>query len=459
MNIFFLLNLACASAFIKMPFGQPFKISVREINKNIDVPESCQTVVKKINGFYGLIGPDINMKTVNNVYDLFTGDGVIQGVFFDNGKITYTRHFVRTEKLLYEEQNGRIQNNYIIKILFGVLSKIRALPNLLGLANTVIFSVDENAYALYERDVPYQINIDFFNKTVNTIGRVNLPHIPHFSAHSKYNKERKTIETVDYDIFTQSISHFELAQNLTIMSSNLLPMNYLPIIHDFWSTDKSLIIFDSPLGIEATSVFSSPMPISLKETQRTFIHILDKNTYETTTYVIEKGVYMFHYANCKENNTHIDIYAPLYDKLDFSGLDINGKYRLVSINKMTQTVGIIKVPEFENLNIDFPILYGNRTVFRTLENKVNNGFIICEDLTIIKYIKFENRFICGEPAVQNINGCYYLFAYSFDTNDASTSFILIINLDTYEETEIPLNETMSLGFHSVFISSDSRNNE
>jgi len=451
MNIFFLLIVVCARAFIRLPFGPPFKIANREVNKKIDVPEQHLAAIKKINGFYGLIGPDINMKTINNIYDLFTGDGVIQGVFIDNGKITYVRHFVRTEKLLYEEQNGRIPNNPLIKIIFGAFSKIRALPNLLGLANTVIISVDKTAYALYERDVPYQINIDFFNKTVNTIGRVNLENIQHFSAHSKYNKEIKTIETVDYDIFTQSITHFKLAQNLSIMSSNQLPMNYLPIIHDFWSTDKSLIIFDSPLSIEPTAVFSSPMPISLKESQRTFIHVLDKNTYETTTYYIYNGIYMFHYANCKENITHIDIYAPLYDKMDFSDLDINGKYRLVSINKNDKSVNIIKTPELEKLNIDFPILYGNKTVFRTLENKINNGFIICEDLNIIKHIKFENRFICGEPAVQNINDCYYLFAYSFDINNASTSFLLIINLDTYEQIEIPLNEPLSLGFHSVFI--------
>jgi len=453
MNIFFLLILVCARGFIRLPFGPPFKIANREINKKIDVPENCLDVVQKINGFYGLIGPDINMKTVNNVYDLFTGDGLIQGIFFDNGEITYVRHFVRTEKLLYEEQNGRIPTNYVIKTIFGALSKLRLLPNLLGLANTVILPVDKTAYALYERDVPYQINIDFSNKTVSTIGRVNLPQISHFSAHSKYNKVRGTIETIDYDIFSRSVSHFELTQNLTVMSSNRIQMNYLPIVHDFWSTDKSLILFDSPLSIEADALFSSPMPISLKSIDKTFIHVFDKTTRKTITYEICGGLYIFHYANCKENDTHIDIYAPIYDKLNFSNLDITGKYRLVSINKINQTVGIIKTPEFEKLNIDFPILYGNRTMFRTLENKVNNGFIICEDLTIIKHIVFENRFICGEPAVKNINGCYYLFAYSFDARDASCSFLLIINLDTYKQIEIPLNETMSLGFHSIFISS------
>ena len=69
------------------------------------LPPYKQNIVNKINGFYGLIGPDVNMSTVNNLFDLFIGDGNIQGVFFDKGNITMIKHFVRTDKLLYEERN------------------------------------------------------------------------------------------------------------------------------------------------------------------------------------------------------------------------------------------------------------------------------------------------------------------------------------------------------------------
>ena len=44
----------------------------------------------------------------NNLYDLFIGDGVIQGVFFDKGKITFVKHVIKTEKLKYEEKNGKL---------------------------------------------------------------------------------------------------------------------------------------------------------------------------------------------------------------------------------------------------------------------------------------------------------------------------------------------------------------
>lgn len=58
----------------------------------------------KISGFYGLVGPNIDKKKVNTLYELFIGDGVIQGVFFDKGKITFIKHVINTEKIQYEKK-------------------------------------------------------------------------------------------------------------------------------------------------------------------------------------------------------------------------------------------------------------------------------------------------------------------------------------------------------------------
>ena len=452
MNILFLiLWIQPIISFIHFPFGPKFKISDREVRKKILYDAPKEPLVNQINGFYGLIGPDVDMKTVANIYDLFKGDGVIQGVFFDNGELTFVRHFIRTDKLVYEEENGRVPNHSINKLIFSLFNKLRLLPNPLGLANTAILNVNKKNYALYERDVPYEINIDFMNKKIETTNRISLPNIPHFSAHSKYNIEKNVVETIDYDIMTNSVSYFELTPSFDIIQKNTFKMAHLPVVHDFLSTNTSIILFDSPISIEMYKIFTSPMPVALDKNKNTIIHVCNKQSGRIEQYNIKEGMYIFHYANYKENDTHIDIYAPMYDKLDFSELDISGKYRMVSINKLEKTATIIKTPELERLNVEFPMRYGNRTLFRTLKNNVNNGFIIFENLTIIKHIIFENRFICGEPAIQNIKDCFYLIAYTFDIHNTTNSFLVIINLDNYEQTEIPLGENISLGFHSAFV--------
>lgn len=451
---FFILWILNIHGFIRIPFGPTFKISEREIRKkiSIELPKKETTLLKNINGFYGLIGPDIDMKNVANIYDLFTGDGIIQGVFFDNGELTFVRHFVRTKKLVYEEENGRIPNNAIIKLAFGLLNRLSMLPNALGLANTAILNINKKNYALYERDVPYEIDINFINKTVSTVDRIPLYKIPHFSAHSKY--DNGFIETIDYDVLSKTVSYFVLTPNFDIIKKHIIPLTNLPIVHDFLTINKSIIIFDSPITL-ALKKLTSPMPIMLDNTKGTVIHVFDKITGVVDHYNINESMYVFHYANHKENDTHIDIYAPIYDALDFSELDISGKYRMISINKMEKMVTVLKNPELEKLNIDFPISYGNRTVFRNLENKINNGFVICENLNIIKHIIFEDKFICGEPAIQNIGGVFYLFAYAFNIQNNSKSVLMVINLDNYETIEISLDENISLGFHSVFIKTPS----
>ena len=122
--VFFIIgfvNTVAIAFFINFPFGPKFNIKDKEITKKINygsLTPGQKNIINNINGFYGLIGPDINMDSVTNIFDLFTADGLIQGVFFDDGEITFTKHFIRTDKLNYEEQNGRIPNNRFLKLIF-----------------------------------------------------------------------------------------------------------------------------------------------------------------------------------------------------------------------------------------------------------------------------------------------------------------------------------------------------
>ena len=157
------------NSFLYKNFGiirKPFNFKNQEISKNIEYKTSInnQNIINKISGFYGLIGPNINMENnVDSLYDLFMGDGVIQGVFFENGNLTYVKHLIKTEKVLYEEKFGTLpKNNNFLTMFFLMLNKMKLFPNVLGMANTAILSVkneeneknktvySRNNYALFE---------------------------------------------------------------------------------------------------------------------------------------------------------------------------------------------------------------------------------------------------------------------------------------------------------------------
>jgi hypothetical protein len=453
--VFFIIgfvNTVAIAFFINFPFGPKFNIKDKEITKKINygsLTPGQKNIINNINGFYGLIGPDINMDSVTNIFDLFTADGLIQGVFFDDGEITFTKHFIRTDKLNYEEQNGRIPNNRFLKLIFEIFSTVNLLPSLLGVSNTALLNIDDNTYALYERDVPYKLKIDFENKQIKTIKRFPIENIMHFSAHSK--SKNNSVETIDYDIFTNTVSYYELNNNLKIIKHKRIPTRYLPIIHDFWSSQNKIIFFDSPLTIDLKKIFITPMPVKLDETKKTIINILDKDTMKIDQYYLNESLYMFHYANYKETDTNMEIYTTFYDKIDFNELNITGKYRKIVIDKDTKEVQIEKYEELEELNLEFPILYDDKTLFRSIKNNTPNGFVICKDMEVIKKIEFVNKFICGEPTIKKIDDSYHLITYYFNIYNNKDSKILILNLDTYDYIDIPIREEMKMGFHSIFI--------
>jgi carotenoid cleavage dioxygenase-like enzyme len=451
-GLLFVLYFSYTSAFfIRYPFGKKFSINNKEVNKKIDyaLPPEKQAIVNKINGLYALIGPDINMKEVSTLFDLFIGDGIIQSVFFNKGELTYVKHYVRTEKLLYEQDNGIIPKNALLQLFFILLNKLGLFPNTLGLANTAILNVKNKAYALYERDSPYLLDIDFTNSQISTVKKIDIRKMNYFSAHSKYDN---TIDTIEYNMLFNNVKYHELTQQFETIKNKVIKMDYLPVVHDFLKTEDKIIVTDSPLVIDFSNLFSKSMPVMLDNKKKTIINVLNKSSMTVDKYYVDEGFYIFHYADYRETDKYIEIYASIYNKLDFSELNIVGKYRKLVLNKETKKATIEKNPELEKLDLEFPIKYDDKIILRNINNKRITGFVVCKGLEIIKTLEFVNKFILGEPAVTYIEQVPHLIAFGFDNEKSDNGFLIIIDMNTYDIIEIPINETLNMGFHSMFMS-------
>ena len=166
-----------------------------------------QNILTNINGFFGVIGPDIRHENITSLFDLFMCNGNIQGIFLQNGNITFIKHYIQTEKLLFENKYGEIPNNMLIQTLCFFLHKLKLAPDLLNVANTAFMKIDNQLFALFERDTPYLLDLNFQKKTIETIKKINILGIQHFSAHSKVvtRQKSKQIETIDYDVFKNNV--------------------------------------------------------------------------------------------------------------------------------------------------------------------------------------------------------------------------------------------------------------
>jgi carotenoid cleavage dioxygenase-like enzyme len=442
--VFTLSILSFSTAFLHFNKNVPFLIKYRELKKEIIYDQSDE-VVNQLSGFYGLIGPDIDKFSIKTLYDLFTGDGIIQGVFFDKGNITFVKHFVRTEKILYEEQYGRFSKKVLMTTFYILMHKLKMLPNVLGLANTALLDVGTKTLALFERDLPYEIDIDFINKSLRTVKKININGLEHFSGHSKYIDNM--IHTIDYDVLSNTVSYITLNESFYQMNKAIIKTAYIPIVHDFMVLNNKMIFIDSPF---TWNPFSQ-IPVTLSN-QPTYIHVYNTITNTRTQYEAKSSFYLFHYADVIETNNTLEIYGSQYDTLDFSSLNIQGKYRKIVVNLKSGIVFILKNTELENMNLDFPLKWKEYTLLRSIENQVINGFVLCKGLDIVKKIQLPNdRFFCGEPSIVEVSGSPFLIGFSYDSFEKG--YLIMFELFTQKYIEIPLDKDIKLniGFHSIFL--------
>jgi hypothetical protein len=442
------LNDFCKIIKPSIDYQEKLNINFKEVKETIkyNINDDDKEIINKINGFYGMVGPDINMNNVKTLYELFTGNGNIQGVFFDNGEITFVKHYIKTEKIIYESKYGELNKSILFSPFYIFLYKIGILPNILGLANTAFLKVKNSVYVLFERDYPYKIDIDFIGKQINTIKKINIPGLDAFSGHSKFNNNK--IDTIDYNIVKSSVSYYKLTDNFELINKVNINTKYSPIIHDFYMLDDSILFTDSPLFIDINLKELCNLPISLKD-KPTYIHVKNINDLNENIYESKESFFIFHYAYINNNDDNIEIFAPLCYNLDFSKLDLKTYYSKLIINKSLKTVEIKTNPELNHYNLDFPILYEDKVILRNIDNNSINGFIICKELDIVQKLFFEDKKICGEPSIINIENISYLIFFAY--NNSEQSFIMLVNLNNYKVIEIPLKHKINIGFHSIFL--------
>jgi len=428
------------------------------------------------NGFYGLIGPNIDPQKVSTLYELFIADGIIQGVFFKNGEPTFKTFKINTDKRKFEKKFGKIPQNLATTFFLFLFNKWKILPNLAGTANTAIMRTPDCLFALFERDLPYKLKIDFLNQEINTLSRLHIPRMDTFSAHSKIiNGE---IHTLDYDILFRRVYYYILDLDFKIKKKVTISTSYLPVIHDFVVLGDSIIFMDSPFYFNRRILFSAQMPVSFNEKSSTKIHIYNLTSDSVRTVELPKGTFIFHYADFQETENHIDLFASLYESLNFSSVKIHGKYRKIRIHKGSPQVEIEIDPDTDQYDLEFPVSFTPpnnsflNSFFDKMLNPISNpipnpnttlhpqillhlgnggfdGVFVIEALKIKKKIFMKNKMICGEPAVFYEKKHPFLIGFSYDVS--FNGYLFVIDLISFEIREFNLHQKMTIGFHSIYI--------
>jgi carotenoid cleavage dioxygenase-like enzyme len=457
-----------------------------------------QEILRNISGFYGLIGPDLpppsrprrcptptssllsmfNLRkptspasasfgSITNLFDLFIQDGIVQAVFIDpTGEITFVKRSIETERMNYAANMHppslvKKPANFYEYLPFYFMSRMESspFPNMVGVANTAFLKMEDDIYAMYEHDRPYKVHVDFYQQEVYTVRRCTSDYPstpPHFSGHSKYNARSKLLETIDYNILARTIDYYKMTPTFEVLRKVTLPMKYLPVTHDFLSLENSVLFLDAPIRIHPWGL--GKVPVRLDPYSKTYFRVVDQKTMSNVcdTYTFPDGFYVFHYAKGVENDTSIVIYASIYEKLDFYDLNIHGKYRKIVLDKATKTVSMEGKSELDRMNLDFPIVLDGeeeKVVLRNYDSvqKRIDMFVLVDDaLNILQKIPIRYPLgACGEPRVIHQQ---YLVTFAYDTTTLhKEGYFLVFDLFAGKWMEIPLHQSLSVGFHSIYL--------
>jgi hypothetical protein len=198
--------------------------------------------------------------------------------------------------------------------------------------------------------------------------------------------------------------------------------------------------------------FSStgPIPVRLAPYHATYMYVVDTKTGEKETFRYENTINVFHFAGpAVETAEGYEMYASVYEALDFDNLEIVGKYRRLRLDKRTGCIYIDRNPELEKemYNLDFPVAWTEgRIISRNFcaKDRRNNGFVVTRGLDVVEDIRFEDRHILGEPQLANDS---YLCFFNRCSDDSFFSVWDLIRGEMIVDHKI---EEMEMGFHSLF---------
>ncbi|NER36580.1 MAG: hypothetical protein F6J93_21780 [Oscillatoria sp. SIO1A7] len=230
----------------------------------------------------------------------FDGDGGILAVHFVGGAATGLYRYVRTAGYIEEERAG--------KLLFGGYGMMPPGPiwnrfrrSLKNAANTSVIALPDKLLALWEGGQPHALDLE----SLETWGLDDLQGLTEglpYSAHPK--RDPKTGDIYNFGVSfgkTVLLNVYRSDRSGRIRKKNAIPLDGIPLIHDFVFAGQYLVFLIPPLRIELLSMllkmksFSDSM--SWQSGMGTQILVVDSETLKPVSRGLTDPWFQWHFGN------------------------------------------------------------------------------------------------------------------------------------------------------------------
>lgn len=229
----------------------------------------------------------------------FDGDGGILGVHFTDAGATGVYRYVQTAGYQLEEKAGKLILASYGMVPAGPLWQ-RFNKDVKNTANTSVIALPDKLLALWEGGEPYALTLD----TLETIGLDDLDGLAQnpYSAHPK--RDPKTGAVFNFGVSTGAKSFLHVyCSDATgkIQRQNAIPLNGLPMIHDFAIAGKYLVFCIPPVRLNVLPLIARIKSYSeallWQPDKGTEILVVDQETLEVVSRTTTEPWYQWHFGN------------------------------------------------------------------------------------------------------------------------------------------------------------------
>ncbi|ACK64450.1 Carotenoid oxygenase [Rippkaea orientalis PCC 8801] len=417
------------------------------------------TIPQQLQGMYVRNGPNPMFKPTSYNYPL-EGDGMVHGMYFDQGKIGYKNRWIQTRGLAYE----RFEGKELAELKFK------------NYANTNIIGYGDKLLALYEVGLPYQMD-----KNLETIGEWNFQGKleQSMTAHPKFDPETGELHFYQYSFFNTPYLHYYIAnQKGEIVRKSPIEIANPVLIHDMVLTKNYAIFFDCPLVFNMSKAKANKTPFMWQPEAGTKIILVDRhNPNKKPIYLKTDAFWVWHFMNGFEENNKIIIDFVYYPSINMEShwqamLSNKSNLQRIIIDQKTHQIVSEKLGDHY---VDFPSIntqklgqtyrFGYTPLIDTellSQKKSPNYFPSLIQYDVMnkthKIHQFKPGCYGGEPVFipnpnsqSELDGYVATFVYNENTNTSDFVMLDPANFESEPIATVHLPVRVPSGFHGNWI--------
>ena len=263
-------------------------------------------------GAYLRNGPNPEFNPLGSYMYPLEGDGMIHGVWFDDGHARYANRFVKTQGLLAEERAGHALFGGLMTPIFVDMALLGPDPDpswpfkLSPFINVVRHG--GRMLALAEGDLPYEIT-----PTLETVGRYDFGGaLPGICAHPKVDPATGEMIVFRYDVAEPYLTWATIGVDGTVTQPPVavdgVDASYM--IHDFGITEHYVVLVIGPLRLDVAAFGGAGDPLNWDIDKGTRIAVIPRDRATPTRWVQGDAFWAWHYANAFEDGDDIHLDMP-----------------------------------------------------------------------------------------------------------------------------------------------------